>query len=208
MKRKRQRTRMIKPEVKFIDGVVGQAVVASDGLSHPLVPIAAGTGRSDRIGRKIIVTSLHIKGYLRLEPGNVGTVDDTAIQCRALIIRDKQWNNTPGQGEPNDFLENYGNDNIRPLGFRNLSNINRYTFLADKRFMLTTLIRGSQQFGIVKVPFEFHVDCDIPIEYSAGGSTGQDITSNNINFWLFSEQTQGQSEITATYITRTRYVDQ
>lgn len=111
-------------EFKTIDVTVGPVVADSTGSVTLLNGITQGTDYTNRIGRKITLRSIEIKGQNYVTPAT--GVDQNQ---RVLIVHD----NDPTGALPaiTDILTG-----ITPVALRNLNNRTRFNILLDKRFQL------------------------------------------------------------------------
>lgn len=183
----------LKQELKYIDFAstdpvgIGFSVASVQSLND----VPNGTGRNDRIGRKIVVRSVQLTGVLRVKPDG----DDA---CRVIIGVDKQ-NNGSGAGSA-EFLDDTLAGVVAPIAFRNLTNSNRFQMLYDKLYALNL---GAQGQAATRVLPKFFKKCYIPIEFDGESGVISEIQSNNIflHFVCLRDLTS------FTYNVRLRYTD-
>ena len=132
--------------------------------------IANGTGAKQRIGRKIVIRSVHVRGTYT--GGGSGFPNNT---IRLILGVDKQTNGVITQRE--ELLDVSG-EGVNM--FKRLSNVNRFETLFDRRHDVNALA-GTNAGGIPRnMKFEMHKKCYVPVEFD--GTTGlvSEIASNNI----------------------------
>jgi len=187
-------------ERKFVDTFFEDTIAGTGVVSSPsLVIVAGGTGASERVGRRILVTDIFIRG-VHLLP-STSTAADTSDTYRTIVFLDRQANGAVAV--TTDILNTASH-----LSFNNLFNVGRFKILSDKRTAF------SANGGAVTVTPEFFSsnekhffialkDLNIPIEYSGTDGAIDKITSNNIGILMISESGLVESE----YIARMRYTD-
>jgi len=108
-------------EVKFHDATTSAAVTTASGFHHA-TNIAEGDDYNERIGRKINLLSLLVKGYI--------TCITTSDIVRVYVVYDKE----PQQTQPAiaDILVADGVNT-----FPNINNVQRFKILYDRVFNLT-----------------------------------------------------------------------
>lgn len=172
-------------ESKFFDTTVAQTVIPATGnfMSSSLNLIPQGVTESTRIGRKCIVTSIHIRGRFVL-PENVAPTLTTDI-IRVIVYKDKQANGAT-VGNVSDILEN---PDIHQ--FRNLANTQRFQILLDEQVPMSATAGAfdgsAEQFAVTSIPFTFNKRCNIPLEFSATTGAITEIRSNNIGVLTITE---------------------
>jgi len=156
-------------------------------LVNGLVPDSTASGR---IGRRVVIKSLLIRGFVKMAPTSVG-----GTPTRMLVIYDKQANATlPAMTDvltTNEFF-----------GVNNISNRDRFTILMDQYVDPVGTGTAFCQ------PFKFYKTCALPVQYNAGvaGTIG-DITSGSL-FVVFAP-TDGVTVAQAPVVcqVRIRYAD-
>lgn len=190
-------------ERKFKD--TGFASVINDTtLIQQLTVIPEGNGESERIGRKITLRNIHVKGQLVLSPETLFTTK-MSDWVEIYILQDTQTNGALFTGT--DLLEN---DNIE--AFRNLANSSRFKVLKKKTFSMNALVgiqtsEGPVTFatGEVTRAFSMNIQCDIPIEYDNSLTTGVITTVRSNNIYLCAISVEGKCVYGGTV--RLRYSD-
>ncbi len=187
-------------EMKFFDTRVDDAVVSATMTISNLCIIPEGNGESARIGRKITIKKIHVKGALTL-PAATGSAN-TSDKVICMLVQDKQTNGAIFL--PANFVDTDVFDS-----FRNLAESSRFRVLYKKVF--TVNAGGAAASGAA---FTFsenvrsincNVNCTVPIEYNntADDGTIATVRSNNL-YWV----TQSSAGITAIVANvRVRYTD-
>lgn len=168
-------------EQKFHDeSVVGRALIANTNytgstvnptMSKCLNAVPPGEGPQERLGRSIVMQSIHITGFVEIPVQTNAAIAplplSSAITVLISLFMDKQTNNDVM--DPNELYVNKALDKATaPVGFRNLKFMHRYKVLADKVCM--TPVRASspldkgppfvpqvvQQINGVKFPFSLY----------------------------------------------------
>lgn len=190
------------PEMKFLDTVEAPTAVGTAGVvaQQSLNIVPQDDTQSGRIGRKIVVKRLQLRGQILL-PATT-TAANTADRMRILVIQDCQANgSSPSIGtlmassDINSYLD--------------LANSSRYRVLSDKMYTLVATAAGAPtgtpSFGAVLKSFTIYKKVNIPIEYDSSASTGAitTIRSNNIAVVAFTQNNLATLGFTA----RIRYTD-
>jgi len=178
-------------ELKFIDGFTqittlsNQSLSASginfitNGFTGADMSIIQDTGESDRIGRKILVKSIHLRGHWELPPTVIS--NQTADQIRLVIILDKQANGTQAVWD-DVFADGAAQRAI--WSYKKLSNSNRFVILKDFTSTINSMTLASitpGEVGDVERGFECHLsNLNIPVEYSGTAGIIGEVQSYNI----------------------------
>ena len=185
--RRRSHFTRSRPELKFKDTNHGLAVVAVTGTvatSGSIVNMVQGTTASTRIGRKIVVHSVHVRSMLVI-PADAATSGSTDV-VRMILYVDKQANGVAAV--PLTVLEGNVFDSYRNLDFTR-----RFRVLKDLTIVLNAQAAASTATPTVTT-FEsrknviFSVSgLNIPVFYDANVGDITDVQSNNIGMILWSE---------------------
>lgn len=184
-------------ELKFFDTSRGAAAVAAAGVVDPnLVIIPQNDTESGRIGRKVTIRSIYIRGYSVLS--SQAAVGDASDVLRVMVVQDKQANGAVFA--VTDVLAS-----ASWLGHKNLENSSRFRTLMDKEITI------NQNGGLAAATFEnarsfnSYLKCFIPIEYDASSATGAITTqrSNSIAVLAISQN----GKVSLGYNCRVRYSD-
>lgn len=189
-------------ELKFLDTALAATNITTVGTVNPNINvIAQGDGQSQRIGRKVVIKSIHFKG--RLIKTNSSDPTFTFTTTRLILVQDKQAN---GQAfAVTDYLTS-----ADYLSHKNLSNSNRFVCLLDQTFTMNNQAGAwdgsADQFGNVGKKWEKYIRCNIPIEYDTQASTGAIATqrSNSIALIMINDVNNAS---TLQYNCRIRYSD-
>ncbi len=172
-------------ELKFHDLDIDDAVVAVNGTiaQDSCNLIAAGTGESERIGRKVTVKKINWRDEIVLPNAqNMTSVLDTV---RVILYLDKQAN-----GATSAALDILETDDFQ--SFNNLSNKNRFLILMDRTHNLNAQAGGgngtANDIAGIQLSFDFHKAVDISLEFSAGTGAITELRSNNIGVLLEGKQ--------------------
>lgn len=178
-----------------------------------LCAIARGDAANERIGNRIQIKSVDIRGLVGLprESSTSDTVADWAAgpsQWRVIMYEDHQCN---GAVAPIGSLLDLTLNNANAMNaYNNLQYSGRFKILMDK---FITVEPGAAVFnsdskryvtsGSVKY-FKKHIACDIPITYIGDTASVTNITTNNIGIiFICSNNWHEQFE----FRTRIRYTD-
>ncbi len=162
-----------------------------------LTLIPQGVTESTRIGRKCVVTSIYVKGAMKLDPT---TNSDASPLATILLVLDKQCNGAAATAT--DVMT--GTNFVTAV--RNLSNSERFTVL--KQWMVPFNVSGgvAGAYNTMNVPFGWYKKCNIPIDYSATSGAIGTIRSNNL-FLLASTSGDGDDIIAIDGTCRLRFTD-
>ncbi len=183
VKARRGNQRHFNVETKFFDVILDDGLVDSAGtVTNSLLLIAQGLTAITRIGRRIIVRSLH--WHINLTLGNQTDPTKTSDVVRIILYVDRQANGATIAVL--DFLES-----ATFLSFRNLSNSKRFRVLMDKSFIMqASAFAGNgtaNDSGRVVKQHHFNTRLNLKVEYSAGGGAITELESNNIGVLAISE---------------------
>ncbi len=191
------------PELKFYD--LTETAVLTTSLANPLgsgVAInapAQGDTQSERIGNRIIVKSIQVKGYFTLQGVATGTLQKSNV-ARIMFFVDHQANG--GYPTATDVLQNVGNIN----SFRNLDHSARFTMLTNIRMDLhgvpaysgTALASVDQHFS-----FSFYKKLNMLTQFEGSTAAITSVTNNSIIPMAFMEDTG--APVSVFFDTRIRY---
>lgn len=183
-------------ELKFVDYSYAGNVGTSWALEMPAVgsfnAVAAGSGESERIGRKITNNSLFIRGVLRENTSGI-----VCSRTRLVLVKDCQTN---GASLTPATIMAGGIDS-----FRNLEQISRFKVLYDKTFVLTPMISHDGTTKFTNVPLRsFSINVKLTGDTLYDGPTAgiSDITDNSYHLISICSVSTG---VTLTYDARFRY---
>lgn len=187
-------------EKKFFDTNINDTDVAATMTINNLTIVPEGNGESDRIGRKICVKKIHIKGVLKLDPATAAASTADYVICQ--IVQDTQTNGAAFVAT--DLIET---DEFKQ--FRNLANSTRFKVLWKKVYTLRA--SGAAPSGAALVfgedvrSLNANVNCSVDIEYDNSATTGAIGTVRTNNLYWVTQSSDGTCGITAN--ARIRYTD-
>jgi len=179
-------------DTSFTPAVI--ATTANFSVSLNLVP--QGAEDSERVGRRLLIKSINVRGVARLP--ETDTTGDGADILRYWLIHDKQANGAiPIAGDIMSFVDFNG--------FNNKDNSLRFRTLATGMVPLNASAGfgngTTNQWGERLQPFTIYRKVSIPIEFSGTSGAITTIKSNNL-FMFFISQT---GLITVEFRCRIRY---
>ena len=180
-------------ENKFYDTAYAANVIAATGTiaMDTVCDVPIGTGESQRVGRKIHVKMVTVKGYAFLPDSNDDA--DTADIIKICVYADKQAN-----GAAATIANLLASGDI--LSFNNLQNSQRFQTLKSHIINLQSSGVGLGV-GMNDVPtttttvgtgrglrhFVLNIPINALIEFSGTGSGVSDLTSNNIGIYAITQ---------------------
>lgn len=169
------------PERKWLDTSLTQTPVSSTGNISiaSLNLIDSGTGASERVGKRVTLTSIAFRGVAYLNA--TATAGNTADVMRMIVYLDKQCNG--GAAAVTDILgaATYNS-------FNNLDNSDRFTTLFTRKFCLNARGYSGTSSTQVLVPIKHYYSCKIPVELHENATTTiSDVKSMNVGVLLISQ---------------------
>lgn len=200
---KRQRSapqvaRVSKFSQHFFDTTVAATTVAAAGtvLSPSLCLMQVGTAENSRVGNRVKITSIHVRGEITLPPSAVAAVTE---QVRIMVVLDRQSN-----GAAPTIVQILASADFR--SFNNMDNKGRFQTLAEE------VVQMNYQTGVNATPawaaFGAVLNMNkkglgIGIQYGASTGAVTDLRTNNIAIVAISSA----GAATVGYIARVRYED-
>ncbi len=187
-------------ELKFLDTVVTDTPITAAMVIQNLTVIAEGNGESQRVGRKVTIKSVHIKGVMTLIPATDAA--NTSDKVFGMLVQDMQTN-----GAAFTALDLIDTNVI--ASFRNLANSGRFKVLYKKTYLFNA--GGAAPSGAAFVfssaqrDVNINKKCNIVMEYDNSATTGviTSVRSNNL-YWV----TQATNGVVNSVLTaRIRYSD-
>ncbi len=188
-------------EHKFFNTTVSSTPITAAMIIQNLTVIPEGNGESDRIGRKVTIRSVHIKGQMTLIAATALT--GTSEKVFAYLVQDKQTNGAVFAAT--DLLDT---DSV--ISFRNLANTSRFKILLKKTYVFKAggAAPTGAAFGFSQHTVDININktCNIVMEYDNSATTGAigTVRSNNL-YWV--TQAAGAT-VNSVIIARVRYSDQ
>lgn len=201
---KRKRNRELPQELKFLDTLRATVAVSNTGTitNDTVCVVPQGTAQSERIGRKILIKSIHVKGQYIL---NASTTTATGWnKLRVIIYQDKQANGATATVA--QLL-----DSPTCNSFRNLENSGRFVYLHDETYSMNITagagVTGSLEGWEGAEHLALNKNCNIVMQYDDSVTTGAltSIRSNNIGIMCISNEATPAMSI--AYTVRIRYSD-
>lgn len=187
-------------EKKFFDEELAETFTSAGTIATnsagqaTLTAIPTGDGASARSGRRALITSFHVKGYIKLSglyPANTAVDPDGELSdsIRMIFYVDKQCNGAAATAA--NLLATANDHN----SFRNLEYNKRFYILLDKTMTISSgnLTHNGTYIlsGDVYKNFSFNKTFKkgLPIVFTGTGTPAMtNIISNNINVLLISEE--------------------
>ncbi len=190
-------------EAKFMDTTIGSTSVNTTGniLSTTLNAVPQNTTESGRIGRKIVMRSISMKGSILVAESN--STNKGYQRVRFIVYKDKQCNGATAQLL--DILET-----VKVDSFRNLANTARFSILMDKTWNLNAAAaagNGTSDNDLVEFGkgITWNKRCNIPVEFNGVGGGLSEIRSNNVGVMAIIDTSEPVTRI--GYTVRIRYND-
>ncbi len=187
-------------EKKFFDTTVADnTAVAATGtiVSSSLCLVPDGTTESERVGRRLTISSIHMRINIRLP--TTTSPNDALDVIRFILYHDKQANKLTATVALILETANY-------RSWNNLNNSKRFHILKDK--FITINNSGGSNSNLPQYPrqnrmFNIHENCNIDIDYDGITGALTEITSSNVGVLCISNN--GESAV--GYIARIRFTD-
>ncbi len=195
-------------ELKFVDTRLARTDILEDGtlLDQTLNRIAQDASENGRIGRKVTVRSIYMKGAYHVR--GTTQLQDIKQRIRIIVVLDKQTNGAALT--MSDVLNTNGTVDID--SFRSLVSTGRFNVLFDKTYNANKVaIAQDSASSIRSIPqswnFHFAKKCNIPLEFDNSSATGAigTITTNNLACFAIKADAASHAEV--SYVCRVRYSD-
>lgn len=189
-------------ELKYRDyGVAALGIGITWTQIHSTVcAVPIGTGADDRIGRKIFLRSMHIKGHLEFANDNTTGAQTSDNAVRLVVVLDTQCNKAAAAAT--DIWEPGTSDIVE---FRNLEKASRFRVLYDKLHYGNQNIAGTSTTifsGSYSKYLNINKKLNIPVEADAATGVVGSLTTNNIMVFAVKG---GNGVVTYTGETRIRF---
>lgn len=169
-------------EKKYFDSNIANSGDLSAGVvfnSCCLVP--QGTTDVTRVGNKIMIKNINLKGTLTLDDQGTGSIPNGII--RIIVFIDKQANGATAA--VTDILKT-----ATFASFRNMDQVDRFTILKDKVYTIRCQSSNALHTGASAIYFAMSKKCNIPIHYSSTTGAITEIKSNNVGLLYIADGTQ------------------
>lgn len=187
------------PELKAIDVTITNTGINTTGSSQLINGIAIGDSINGRIGRKVTMKSLMLRGNIAWDNGGPSNTQT----FRVLVVYDKQTNAT---------LATAGDvfSTASGLTMQNLANRERFLVLMDKQYTVgpvsnaatTTYLASPQSFNIKKF-----IKLSHSVIYGTDAALIADIASGSLLIVTIGTAAAGNGDGNLNLQTRMRYTD-
>ncbi len=195
-------------ESKHVDFSYGAAIVqtitgaeADPATVLCLNGLVQGDGESERIGRKVILTSLHMKGMVTRDAIDGASMGDGSI-VRILVLVDHFTQGVQYSSER--VLD--GDATIPAFAFRNLDYEKTFRILKDQTFELNATATGgngtASDMGAFRKKFDWNFQLNVPVLQNLATGLVTGITDNSLHVLAISQGIQ----CTLNYESRVRYL--
>lgn len=206
--RRRQRS-FLNQERKFIDYSVTYSPVTDtmafmdDTTALCLNGVAQNDDYNNRIGRRITVKSVHVRGYLFRDDVESATNPNGDEIFRIMLVLDTQANNAQGTST---------NITSKVNTFRVLEFVDRYKVLKDKTMraiQYNNAVEAANLFdtATTQIPFKMNYTCNVDVHFSTTGATIAAIVDNAFHLLTCNLGGTSQGTWSIVYTSRVRYVD-
>jgi len=183
----------------------------ADPTQGTLFAPVTGNDIANRIGRKVNVVKLTVRGSISTAAQINQTAADVQGDVRVILFMDQQTNATQAQGEQL-MISPSASAIIAVNGFQNYANFGRFRVLKDKTFRfpqpaMTWDGTNVEQAGVT-VPFKWTIKFKQPITVHYNGTDGgtfADIVDNS--FHILANCTQVDMAPHLVYTCRTVFLD-
>lgn len=159
-----------------------------------LCSMRLGDDYDDREGRKIVVKSIHVRGYCHATPS-------TGVNqyCRWLLVLDKQANGTTITAA--DVLA--GVAGTRFNAFSNITNSRRFKILKDSRFTIKAPTVGDQTNRVI----DYYRKLNIACSFSTDTGLPADCITNSLWLITMGSEAAGTTDAVGILNCRLRFTD-
>lgn len=172
-------------ELKFKDiSLVVDPIAVAGSLVTTVNTIEQGADENERIGRKVIIKSIHIRGRFKVDDA---TANGSTTIIRMIIYVDGQANGAAAAAL--DMMHIASNNS-----FRSLVNTGRFKFLLDKQIVLNKLVGGyladdTTSNQAVQKQFIWNKRVHIPLLYDGATGALTELCCNNVGILFFTDLT-------------------
>lgn len=198
-----------KKEYKFVDlGSSNFLTLNTTGTVTLLNGLVEGTDVVDRIGRRIFMKSIQVKGWLSFINPTDFNLAGSCQFARILLVYDKQTNGAaPAYTDVIQGLSSAGTATNTFLDFKSMPNMDRFTIIRDHSFMVP-----SEVFGQNDNEKQWHINWYIPLKgiptmYNASNGNVADIKTGGLFMLSLGSSTFTATPTTFTYNTRVVFTD-
>lgn len=190
-------------EKKFLDTDIGTAfgTLTANMEKSNLNIIPQGDGESERVGRRVTITDIHIQGSLVLAPPTAASNGSDAVKL--MLVVDKQTNKAT-------FGTTVLLEADAIYSYRKLPNATRFQVLWSKTFELNSgggaASGAAYVFSENRVTFNKTIRCNIPVEFNDDAATGA-IETQTVNSLHMTTQCATGAIVALEGNARIRYYD-
>ncbi len=193
-KRFRRRTYFRRPENKLADQSNNDSVSVSFPKTHLLFDVSEATGVNSRIGRKITIESLVIRGLLQMS----ATPNAPHEMVRMAIVQDKQQVSDTDPGAASVW-----ENSADPQSFREHTLQGRFKILAQRTYLLHS-VAGGQGSDAFRFRLALRFPRGLPVQYN--GASVTDIQKNGLYF-IYQSDAADAFPMNMDWNTRVRFTD-
>lgn len=186
-------------ELKFFDTALSfnYDTTGEVPATGQLVLIPQGVTESTRVGRKCVIKSIQMRGFLTYSPGAAA---DAFVGVVMYLVQDTQCNGAAAT--VTDVLTS----NALGTALRNIANSERFKILKSWRWVFNATAGVSTAYDGQKKNFEYYKTCSIPLEFSSTTGAITELRSNNL-FLLAGSDGGGDDLVSMTGNCRVRFSD-
>jgi hypothetical protein len=202
-------------EAKAIDIPATAAAFSTTAVFTLLNGMVPGTGSNNRVGRKISMKSLAIRGFVRYKQVGTAPSDD---YLRIIVFYDRQPNGAaPAFGDVIQATDNGGGTTTDAIGPLNINNADRFKVLRDIYWSTPYALAAE---GVALAAKQNIQDCTranykmfiklngLEEHFNAGvAGTIADITTGSIFMMTVSRTAAANAQYEQVFSTRMRYMD-
>jgi len=183
-------------EKKWFDKIQSNVAMTAAGFVYTLnCDLAQGTSQSTRIGAKINIVSVHLRGAVRWDNHAV----DNGSMARLILMIDTQAN-----GDVPAPTQVLSNNPISVYDFNNLTNTPRFRVLKDWYLTAPLGVWNGATLIFPRTKIKFNKKVEIPVMYSSNTGAIAEVRTNNL---ILLQYTNGADLAHIDLLSRIRYVD-
>lgn len=190
-------------------GAIQTKPVSTTMVVEPIFLPTLGTDMVNRIGRKTMIKSIQVRGYMYPEAAKGMAVSAIPIQDAFVMLL---WDTQPNGAAPGvlDIL-----NTTSPASMLNLNNRDRFKVIKRKHLVFDAFAYNSNAtlslagFNRTIQPIEIYVKCNLETIFnSVNGGTIADINTGALYFVTYgSEATGANTDLQITWTSRVRFLD-
>lgn len=197
------------PENKYFDATLAVTALPATAVSwasterdpttlNTLFAPIQGTGINNRIGRKVSVHKLKVRGTLTFTQFTGGALTANYLGCRLVLVQDLQTNGAQLNGEDVMAASATASSENQMVSYQNLANFGRYRVLKDKSYQFRYGIAAnnasattvSTDFPSIDFNFSIKFRKPVVVHFNAtNGGTIADIVDNSFHILALANST-------------------